>query len=79
MVAVEVCTLLLWVSHLLSFGFQSRYDPFVARQDAIEVKSWVKGAHNARLDMDGPPPSQRAIDSLSAVRALHSPCRECHT
>jgi hypothetical protein len=47
-------------------------DPPAARQDATEIRGWVTSAHNTRRDMDGPPPSQRAIDSLSAVCALYA-------
>jgi len=40
----------------------------LARQDARDTRKWVTSSHEARLDMEGPPPSQRALDSLSSVR-----------
>lgn len=48
-------------------GAPSKCVLYYSRQDAMEVNSWVKGSHNTRCDTDGPPPSQRAIDSLSAL------------
>jgi hypothetical protein len=45
-----------------------------AREDVVRVKRWVSGSHtkrtNAAEKTDGPAPSQRAMDSLSSVRAL---------
>lgn len=41
---------------------------WLARQDARDTRKWVTSSHEARLDMEGPPPSQRALDSLSSVR-----------
>lgn len=41
-----------------------------ARQDAREARKWVNQSHEARHARDGPPPSQRAADSLSAVSNL---------
>ncbi|KAI0043156.1 P-loop containing nucleoside triphosphate hydrolase protein [Auriscalpium vulgare] len=44
---------------------------FYSREDVIQVKKFVSMSHNQRqvtADMnDGPPPSQRAIDSLTAL------------
>ncbi|KAG6919266.1 hypothetical protein DXG01_008062 [Tephrocybe rancida] len=41
--------------------------PLSARQDAREVQKWINNSAEARLDQEGPPPSQRAKHSLSAL------------
>ncbi|RDB14537.1 ATP-dependent DNA helicase Q-like 3 [Hypsizygus marmoreus] len=48
-------------------GAPSKCVLYYSRQDAHVVRNWVKGNHAARHDRDGPPPSQRAVESLSAL------------
>ncbi|KAF9465274.1 P-loop containing nucleoside triphosphate hydrolase protein [Collybia nuda] len=50
-------------------GFPSKCILYYSREDATSVKHWVTSSHDSRLNLesDGPPPSQRSLDSLSSL------------
>lgn len=49
-----------------------------AREDVIRVRRWVSDSHSRRLvraeSMEGPEPSQRAVNSLTAVGPFIATC-----
>ena len=49
-----------------------------AREDVVRVRKWVDGSHSRRVlkaqSVQGPAPSQRAVDSLSSVRRIFRSC-----
>lgn len=48
-------------------GLPSKCILYYSRQDALEVQRWIQNAKEARMEQDGPPPSQRASHSLAAL------------
>ncbi|CCM04917.1 uncharacterized protein FIBRA_07114 [Fibroporia radiculosa] len=52
-------------------GLPSKCILFYSREDVIRVRNWVSGSHAKRLEraesLEGPMPSQRAVDSLTAL------------
>jgi len=54
---------------------------FYSREDVVRVRKWVSGSHAKRLEqadmMEGPMPSQRALDSLGALIAFAESVYTC--
>ncbi|GLB38647.1 putative helicase family. RecQ subfamily protein [Lyophyllum shimeji] len=48
-------------------GLPAKCVLYYSRQDARAVQSWVQNAKEARMEQDGPPPSQRSTQSLAAL------------
>lgn len=47
-------------------GLPTKCVLYYSRQDANETGKWVSSNHQARSELDGPPPSQRSLDSFTS-------------
>ncbi|KAG6847544.1 hypothetical protein H0H93_007453, partial [Arthromyces matolae] len=59
-------------------GSPNRSEPlYIARQNACEAQQWVENRKDARLEQDGPPPSQRSSQSFSALYQFAESVETC--